>query len=177
MNILELLLTAFSLGTDAFTISICKGLNTKRKRNAFLVAFYFGLFQTIMPILGYYIGSLFNENIINYSPYISTILLVTIGFLMLKNDDNSGISDSLKFQEMFILSVATSIDAFVIGISFSFLKTNILSSSIIIGIITFIMCLIGFLLGNYFNKKIGKYSNFIAGIILILIGIKILIVH
>ena len=176
MSLFELILTSISLGSDAFTISICKGLNSNIKRNALIVALYFGIFQTIMPILGFYLGNVFTERIIKFNPYISTILLVVIGILMLK-EDNSNIDTNLNFKEMILLSIATSIDALVIGISFSFLQVNILFSSIIIGIITFIMCFIGFFIGNYGNKKIGKYSNFIAGIILILLGIKIFISH
>lgn len=175
MNILEIILTGISLAGDAFTISICKGLNAKRKRHAIKVALYFGFFQFLMPILGYYLGNVFSEKIIHFNPYISTILLVAIGILMIKGDDNFGLSNNLDFKEMFLLSIATSIDALVIGISFSFLKVNILLSSIIIGIITTIMCFIGFLLGHMFNKKVGTYSNLIAGCILILLGIKIFV--
>ena len=159
---------------DAFTISICKGLQTPRKKYGFVISFFFGLFQFLMPILGYYLGNIFSEKIIEYNPFISTILLVTIGILMIK-EKNEEIDNKLKFSELIILSVATSIDALVIGISFSFLKVNILSSSIIIGLITFILCFFGYFLGHLFNKKIGKYSNLIGGITLIIIGLKIFI--
>lgn len=175
MNLIEIILIGFSLSGDAFTVSICKGLKNKRKKYAFIVALYFSLFQTIMPIIGYHLGNAFSNRIININPYISSVLLITIGILILKGDDNSFLSDNISFKEMILLSIATSIDALVIGASFSFLKANIYSSSIIIGIITFCMCFIGFLLGHFFNKKIGYYSNLIAGLILILLGIKILI--
>lgn len=173
MNIFELILTGISLGMDAFTISICKGLSNRKIKNGIIVSLYFGIFQFIMPILGYYLGNIFSERIIKYNPYISMILLVTIGILMIKEKNDDELSDSLKFSEMFLLSIATSIDALVIGISFSFLKSNILFSSIVIGIITFIMCFIGFMLGHSFNKKAHQYSNIIGGLTLIIIGIKI----
>ena len=173
MNILELFLTGISLALDAFTISICKGLANNKKKDGIIIPFFFGLFQFIMPILGYYIGNIFSEKIIYFNPYISMILLVTIGILMLTEKNDNDISTNLKMSELFFLAIATSIDALVIGISFSFLKIHILSSSILIGIITFIMCLLGYYLGNFFNKKIGKYSNLIGGIIIILLGIKI----
>lgn len=175
MNLLEIVLTGISLAGDAFTISICKGLNNPRKKNAIIVALYFGLFQFLMPIIGYYLGNVFSERIINFNPYISTILLIVIGILMIKSDDNLSLSSKLSFKEMILLSIATSIDALVIGISFSFLNVKIISSSIIIGIITFIMCFFGFLLGHIFNKKVGTYSNLVAGSILIILGIKIFV--
>ena len=174
MNIIELFLTGVSLAMDAFTISICKVLQAPRKKHGVVIAFFFGFFQFIMPILGYYLGNIFNQKIINYNPFISMILLITIGILMIK-EDNSEINQKLKLSELIMLSIATSIDALVIGISFSFLKVNIIPSSLIIGIITFILCFIGYFLGHLFNKKVGKYSNLIGGITLIIIGIKIFI--
>ncbi len=175
MNNLELFLTGISLAMDAFTISICKGLQTNRKKYGLAIAFFFGLFQFIMPILGFYLGNIFSEKIIEFNPYISMILLITIGILMIKEKNTEDFNYKLKFSELIILSIATSIDALVIGISFSFLKANIIYSSIIIGIITFILCTIGYFLGHLFNKKVGKYSNLIGGITLIIIGIKIFI--
>lgn len=175
MNLIELLLTGVSLGMDAFTISICKGLSNNKFKNGITIALYFGIFQFIMPIIGHYLGNIFSEKIINFNPYISMILLVTIGILMIKEKNDDNIDDSIKFFEMILLSIATSIDALVIGISFSFLKVHILPSSILIGIITFIMCFIGYFLGHLFNQKAQKYSNLIGGITLIIIGIKIFI--
>ena len=173
MNIFEIILTAISLGMDAFTISICKGLCNNRIKNGLIIALFFGTFQFIMPILGYYLGNIFSERIINYNPYISMILVILIGILMIKEKNDEQLDNSIKLGEMILLSIATSVDALVIGISFSFLKVNIIFSSIIIGIITFIMCFIGYFLGHLFNKKIGMYSNLIGGVTLIIIGIKI----
>lgn len=177
MTLLEIILTGISLAMDAFTISIYKGLSTikDKTKKAIKVGLYFGIFQALMPIIGYKIGCIFKEKIILYNSYISMILLITIGILMIKENNDEEINDDLNFKEMILLSIATSIDALVIGISFSFLKVKLISSSIIIGIITFILCFIGFILGNLLNKKLGKYSNIIGGITLILIGIKIFI--
>ena len=174
MDILEIILTGLSLSMDAFAISIYKGLvtNNKKINKALKVALYFGIFQLIMPIIGYYLGNILSERIIILNPYLSVILLISIGILMFKEDNNEKLSDSLKFSEMIILSIATSIDALVIGISLSFLKNNIITSSIIIGIITFIVCFIGFTIGNFFNNKLNKYSNKLGGITLIFIGLK-----
>ena len=127
MNIFEIILTAISLGMDAFTISICKGLSNTKIKNGIIIALFFGTFQFIMPILGYYLGNIFSERIINYNPYISMILLVTIGVLMIKEKNDEKLDNSIKLGEMILLSIATSVDALVIGISFSFLKVNIMS--------------------------------------------------
>ena len=177
MTLLELFLTAISLALDAFTVSICKGLKCKdnRFKNALIVSIFFGLFQTIMPIIGNKFGNIFTERIIYFNPYISTILLIIIGILIYKEDSNYDVDYKMKLGELVLLSIATSIDALVIGISFSFLKVNSITSSFIIGIITFILCFIGFYLGNIINDKISNYSNKIAGIILICLGIKIFI--
>lgn len=174
MTILEIILTGLSLAMDAFTVSICKGLtNNKCYHNSLIISLYFGIFQFIMPILGYHLGNIFSEKIIYYNPYISMILLVVIGILMYKEENIDKLNNKINFKEMFFLAIATSIDAFVIGISFSFLKVKIIKTSLIIGIITFIMCYIGYYLGNKLNDKFHKYSNKIAGITLIIIGIKI----
>ncbi len=173
MDILEIILTGLSLSMDAFIVSIYKGLGSINKiKKALKVALFFGIFQFIMPIIGYMLGNIFSQKIIIINPYLSVILLISIGLLMFKEDNNIKIDNSLKLLEMFLLSIATSIDALVVGISFSFLKINLFESSIIIGIITFIMCFIGFILGNTFNHQLGKYTNKIGGTILIIIAIK-----
>ncbi len=176
MNIIDLILTSISLAMDAFSISLCKGLQYKKNKlkNSITVGLYFGFFQFIMPIIGYNLGIVFTSKIIKYNPYISTILLIIIGILMI-NEKKEELSIDLHFKEMIILAIATSIDALVVGISFSFLKQNILFSSLTIGVITFIICFIGYYIGNLFNKKVEKYSNLISGLTLIYIGIKILI--
>ena len=173
MNIIEIILIGLSLSMDAFTISICKGLQSNSKKIGLITIISFSLFQFFMPILGYYFGNILSDKIINYHSYFSSILLIIIGILMIK-EDKIEISNKLNYKELIMLSIATSIDAFVVGISFSFININIFISSIIIGIITFIICFIGYYLGNLFNKKAHQYSNIIGGITLILIGIKML---
>ena len=177
MTLLELILTAVSLALDAFTISVCKGLKCKdnRLKDALIVSSFFGLFQTIMPIFGNIFGNIFTEKIVYYNPYISTILLITIGIIIYREDSSYDVDYKMKFWGIILLSIATSIDALIIGISFSFLKVSITLSCIIIGIITFVLCFLGFYLGNIINTKISKYSNRIAGIILICLGIKIFV--
>lgn len=174
MKIIEIVLIALSLSMDAFAISICKGLKNNNFKTGIIISIFFGLFQFIMPILGYYLGNILSEKIINYHAYFSSVLLIVIGLLMLKEDKVNELDTKLNYKELILLSIATSIDAFVIGISFSFTKTNIFYSSIIIGIITFIMCIIGYFLGHLFNQKAHQYSNLIGGITLIIIGIKML---
>lgn len=174
MNILEIILIGISLSMDAFTISICKGLKNNNQKDGLTITFFFALFQFIMPIIGFYLGNIFTERIINYHNYFSAILLIIIGILMIKEDKINELNEKLNYQELFFLSIATSIDALVIGISFSFNNSRILISSLIIGFITFIICNIGYYLGHLFHKKIHQYSGIIGGITLILIGIKIL---
>ena len=174
MNIIEIILIAVSLSMDAFTISICKGIKNSSIKVGFITTTFFAIFQFIMPIIGFYIGNAISNKIINYHSYFSSILLIIIGILMIKEDKIDDINDKLNFKELILLSIATSIDALVIGLSFSFNNTNIFLSSTIIGIITFIICNIGYYLGNLLNKKIHQYSGLIGGITLIIIGIKIL---
>ena len=119
-------------------------------------------------------SDILSNRIINYHTYFSSVLLITIGVLMIRNDTINELDNKLNYSELFLLSIATSIDAFVIGISFSFIKTNIFLSSFIIGIITLIITLIGYFLGHLFHKKAHQYSNLLGGITLILIGIKLL---
>lgn len=174
MTLLEIILTGLSLSMDAFTISICKGLNNNKK-NIFIVALFFGFFQFIMPILGYYLGTIFNNKITNYNSYFSIILLIIIGIIIYHEKELDHLDYRIKFKELIILSLLTSTDAFVIGISFAFIKINIMKSAIIIGMITFIMCLIGLFIGFKLQNKLKKYSNKIAGTTLIIISIKMFI--
>ena len=174
MNIIEIILIGLSLSLDAMTISICYAIKNNNIKTCLVSITSFSFFQFIMPIIGYYFGNFVNNKIINYHSYFSSIILITIGILLLKEDKIDEINNKLNFKELFFLSIATSIDAFAIGISFSFIKTNIYISSTIIGLITFIMCFIGYYLGDYLNKRAHQYANIIGGITLILIGIKLL---
>ena len=175
MNIFEIILIGLSLSMDAFAVSIILGLKNNNTKTGIITSLFFGLFQFIMPILGYLLGNILSEKIINYQSYFSIIILISIGISMLFEKNNLVTYNKLSIKELFFLSIATSIDAFAIGISFSFLKTNILFSTIIIGIITFIISFIGYFLGHLFNKKAHQYANIIGGITLIIISIKMLL--
>lgn len=173
MNIIEIFLIGVSLAMDAFTISVCKGIRNNSFKTGITVTSFFSVFQFIMPIIGFYIGNILSDKIINYQSYFSSILLIIIGILMIKEDKINELDNKLNYKELILLSIATSIDALVIGISFSFIKNNIFISSTIIGITTFIICNIGYYLGSLLNKKFHQYANIIGGITLILIGIKL----
>ena len=173
MNIIEIILIGLSLSMDAFTISICISIENNYYKTGLITAVFFSIFQFIMPILGFYLGNTISNKIINYHSYFSSILLIIIGILLIKEEKISDVNN-IDYKELTILSIATSIDAFVTGISFSFIKTNIFTSSFIIGLITFILCIIGYFIGNLFNKKAHQYANIIGGITLIIIGIKLL---
>lgn len=180
MSILELFLTSLSLSMDAFTASICKGLNNQKNKlkNGLIISLSFGIFQALMPLLGYFVGNIMSDKIIKYDHYIALILLTIIGISMIKESkENDEINNTLNFKEIIILSVATSVDALVIGITLSFLKVNILTSVLFIGIVTTTICFIGFILGNIIGHKLNKYSKILGGITLIIIGIKIFIEH
>lgn len=182
MGIVELLLIGIGLAMDAFAVSVCKGLSLKKLsiKKALIVGIYFGLFQGGMPVIGYFLGSTFESLITQIDHWIAFILLLFIGGNMIKESLSKECEDSndkVDFRTMLPLAIATSIDALAIGITFAFLKVNILVAVLIIGIITFVLSFIGVIVG----KKVGcKYKNkaeFIGGIILILMGIKILLEH
>ena len=179
MQILELIIIGLSLAMDAFSASICKGLNQHQInfKNSLIVALYFGLFQAIMPLIGYKLGNIFSNKVtINY--YIAFFILLIIGITMIKDAyEEKNSNPQITFREMFFLSLATSIDALIVGISFAFLKTNIFFSILIIGIITFILSVIGYNFGTYIGQKYQKKAQIMGGIILIIMGFKILLEH
>jgi putative Mn2+ efflux pump MntP len=182
MNYIEIILIAVSLASDAFAISICKGLSIKKYDNkkGIIIGAYFGIFQGIMPIIGYLLGYTFKDLIINIDHWIAFVLLCSIGLNMIREslfNNEEKENDKLDIKTMLPLSIATSIDALVIGITLSFLKTNILISSLIITIITFILSILGAYIGNKFGTNYKNKSVFLGGIILILMGIKILLEH
>lgn len=182
MNLLEVILIGISLAMDAFSVSICKGLSMKKinKYKALIIGLYFGIFQGIMPIIGYYLGNSFYDLITNYDHWIAFALLLFIGLNMIKESfskDNKSSNDKTDFKTMFPLAIATSIDALAVGITFSIQKTNIFLESIIICIITFILSIIGVILGKKVGNKFGKKASILGGLVLIIIGIKILFEH
>ena len=183
MTFLELLLIAVSLSMDAFSVSICKGLTTKKFswRMALVCGLWFGFFQTLMPVIGYYFGAQFQELIKAYVHWIAFGLLVLIGANMIrealskKEEESTNIA--LDFKTMFLLAIATSIDALAVGVSFACIQVNIWSSVLIIGLTTFVFSVLGVKIGNVFGAKYEKSAGIVGGIILILIGLKILLEH
>ena len=178
MSILEIFLIGVSLSMDAFAVSICKGLcmNKIKLNRCLIVGIYFGLFQAFMPLLGYLFGSTLKDIIINVDHFIIFFILCLIGINMIieKNED---VDSDTSFKNMMLLSIATSIDAFAVGITFSFFEINILFSIFIIGFTTFCISFIGVLLGNKIGNKNQRKAKILGGIILIILGIKILLEH
>lgn len=182
MGIIELVVLSIGLAMDAFAVSICKGLSMPRMKwkNAIIIGLYFGYFQALMPALGYLLGVNFQDRISNIDHWVAFILLAVIGINMIKeaiSKDNDVHNDSIKFKDMIVLAIATSIDALAIGITFAFLNVNLILAISLIGVITFIISVLGVKIGNIFGDKYEKKAEFAGGIILILLGIKILLEH
>lgn len=183
MSFFEILLTALALSMDAFAVAMCKGLSMQkfRFRNALIVGLYFGVFQGLMPLIGYYLGVNFAENIKAFDHWIAFGLLAFLGIKMLheameKNAENE-VDDALDVKTMFVLSVATSIDALAMGISFAVLHVEIFSAVVLIGVTTCILSGIGVKIGSLFGERFKKGAEIAGGIILICIGIKIVVEH
>ena len=181
MNKYDIFLVGIGLAMDAFAVSICKGMSFKKNshKKSLIIGAYFGFFQALMPIIGYFIISKFSYSIRNIDHWIAFLLLLIIGIKMIKdsilNDDI--LDDKTGYKTMIPLSFATSIDALAVGITLTFLKANIYLSSLFIGLITFIMCYIGPFLGKKVGDRFGNNSQLLGGFILIVIGIKILFEH
>ena len=182
MTFIELLLIAIGLSMDAFSVSICKGLTTKQFswRMALVCGLWFGGFQALMPIIGYFLGAQFQEMIEAYDHWIAFGLLFLIGANMIreavwgKEESQDG---SLGFKTMLLLAIATSIDALAVGVSFACIRVKLWSSVIVIGLTTFAFSVLGVKIGNVFGSKYEKSAEIIGGIMLILIGLKILLEH
>ena len=184
MNLIELLLIAVGLSMDAFSVSICKGLNTKRFswRMALTCGVWFGFFQALMPTVGYFLGAQFQEMIEAYDHWIAFGLLLLIGANMIREavwgkKEEGEENDSLDFKTMFLLAIATSIDALAVGVSFACIQVKLWSSVLIIGFTTFLFSVLGVKIGYMFGSKYEKLAGVFGGIILILIGLKILLEH
>ncbi len=185
MGFAELFLIGIGLSMDAFAVSVCKGLNMRDKINykhTAVIALFFGGFQALMPLIGYFLGINFESLIKSFDHWIAFVLLAFIGGKMIyeavnDKDDEEESDGSLKIKELFMLAVATSIDALAVGITFAFLNVNIWSSIALIGITTFILAFIGVILGNKFGSRYKSKAEIAGGIILVLIGTKILLEH
>ena len=199
MNIITIVLTAFALAMDAFAVSVTKGMTLKNltKGIAIKIALFFGVFQAVMPLIGWMLGISFQGYIKAIDHWIALILLSILGGKMIyefykeaatekeeaANEASTTLEEEeknkseLSNKELTTLAIATSIDALAIGISFAFLNVNIVSSSLIIGLITFIVCFIGVIAGKKIGGIFKDYAELIGGIILILIGINIFNEH
>ena len=180
MTTLEIILIAIGLAMDAFAVSICKGLSMKKIiiKNALITGLYFGLFQALMPLLGYFLGSQFASLIKEVDHWIAFVLLSILGVKMiLDSREEEKLDSSFSFKTMSVLAIATSIDALAIGITLSFLKVSIVKAIIIIGFITFVICIVGVFIGNLVGSKFKSKAEILGGVILILMGLKILLEH
>lgn len=182
MGTIELLLLSVGLAMDAFAVSICKGISMKKMnwKKALIIGLYFGGFQALMPVIGYFLGTAFESIITNIDHWVAFILLGIIGGNMIKEsfeDENESCNDDVGFKTMVILAIATSIDALAVGITFAFLKVNLIAAISMIGVITLALSVIGTKIGNKFGNKYKNKAELVGGIILVLLGIKILLEH
>ncbi len=189
MGIIELLILAIGLSMDAFAVSICKGLATYKlkKRHMLITGLWFGGFQALMPLIGYFLGTAFEKYVISFDHYIAFVLLAAIGVNMIKESrekeepQEDCDCSSFAFKTMFVMAVATSIDALAAGISLAMdLKGNntyAYLAVIFIGVITFTLSAIGVKIGNVYGAKWKSKAELAGGIILVLLGAKILIEH
>lgn len=183
MNWIELLIIAVGVSMDAFAVAICKGLSVQRLRfrHVATTGLWFGGFQAIMPLIGYFLGFFFTDFVSSVDHWIAFILLAIIGGNMIKEscskDESCSLEPDFSFRTMFAMAVATSIDALAIGVSFAFLKVNIWVAVLLIGTVTGIFSCIGVLIGKYFGSRYKSKAEFTGGIILIAMGLKILLEH
>ena len=183
MQYFELLIIAIGLAMDAFAVSICKGLSVckVRPKNALSVALWFGGFQALMPVLGYFLGVTFSGFVSTVDHWVAFILLGIIGINMVKEsfdkDESCEVNPDFTFRTMLSMAVATSIDAFAVGVSFAFLNVNIWTAVLMIGVVTCALSAGGIYLGNIFGSRYKSKAEFVGGFILIAMGLKILLEH
>ena len=179
MNILELFILAVGLSMDAFAVSICKGLSLGKiqKKHMAIAGAWFGGFQALMPLIGYFAGRFFAEKLTQYDHWVAFILLLFIGGSMIKESlcEEEESNDAMDIKTMFLLAVATSIEALAVGVTFAFLKVAILPAVVFIGVVTFVCSAVGIKIGSIFGTKYKSKAELCGGIILILIGLKILL--
>ena len=185
MSLWELILIAVGLSLDAFAVSVCKGLSMTKLnyKNGAVIALFFGVFQALMPVIGWLLGTQLSQYITAFDHWIAFGLLAIIGGKMIyealhKSDDSEEDGDKLNIKELFVLAIATSIDALAVGITFALLpNTNIVLSVGLIGVITFILSFAGVIIGNKFGSKYKSRAELFGGVILLAIGTKILVEH
>lgn len=186
MGIAELLLIAVGLSMDAFAVSICRGLGMRRLnlRTAAVLALFFGCFQALMPLVGWALGSQLMWFIAPVDHWVAFVLLAFIGGKMLweafhEDDEGCGCEDTsaIDLREFLVLAVATSIDALAAGISFAALNVDIVASVSLIGVITFALSFVGVAVGHFFGARYERPASVVGGVVLILIGLKVLLEH
>ena len=179
MSIAELFVLAVGLSMDAFAVSICKGLSLGKikTKHMMIAGAWFGGFQALMPLIGYFLGSFFAEMITKYAHWIAFVLLLFLGGKMVKEafSEEENVDPSMDAKNMLLLAVATSIDALAVGVTFAFLQVAIIPAVSFIGVITFLCSTVGVKIGSIFGDKYSKKAQITGGIILILIGVKILL--
>lgn len=180
MGLMELFLVAVGLSMDAFAVSVCKGLSLGKIKGKHMViaGLWFGGFQALMPALGYFFGSFFTDFITSFSHWIAFGLLLLIGVNMIKEalgGDEEEMDASMTVKSMFVLAIATSIDALAVGVSFAFMQVDIVWAVLFIGCITFVLSAIGVKVGSIFGTKYKSKAEIAGGTVLIIIGLKILL--
>ena len=179
MSILELFILAVGLSMDAFAVCVCKGLSLGKikPKHMCIAGAWFGGFQALMPLIGYFLGSFFAEMIEKYDHWVAFVLLAIIGGNMIKEsfDKDEKVDSSMDVKSMLLLAIATSIDALAVGVTFAFLQVQIVPAVSFIGVITFIFSAVGVKIGSLFGTKYKSKAELFGGIVLVLIGIKILL--
>ena len=179
---ITLFVLAVGLSMDAFAVAVCKGLAMKKMswKNAVIVGLWFGTFQALMPVIGYFLGVSFADRIKSVDHWIAFVLLALIGGNMIREafgKEEERASADLDVKTMFIMAVATSIDALAVGVTFAFLNQNMPLAVSLIGVTTFMLSMLGVKVGNLFGVKYKSKAEFIGGLILILLVAKILLEH
>lgn len=182
MTLVEILFIAVGVAMDAFAVSICKGLSVRKVKTIhFLkVGLWFGGFQALMPVVGYYTGTFFSETVCSVDHWIAFVLLGIIGVNMIRealSGDDEEADPDFSFRTMLAMAVATSVDALAIGVSFAFLRVSIWVAVAFIGIITAMFSMSGLKIGNVFGARYKSYAELAGGVILVVMGVKILIEH
>jgi manganese efflux pump family protein len=183
MKLFEIVLIAVGLSMDAFAVSIMLGLSVKKlkAREILVPGIFFGFFQALMPITGYFAGFYFASKVDEFAPWIAFVLLGIIGGKMIKESlskkQEKPEEYNFKFIKMLVLAIATSIDALAVGVTFAFFRINIFKAAVIIGFITFSLSMAGVKIGNIFGTRFNSKAEFIGGAVLVLLGIKILAEH
>jgi len=183
MKLYEIVLIAVGLSMDAFAVSITLGLSVQKPkaREILTPGIFFGFFQALMPITGYFAGFYFASKVDSFGPWIAFVLLGIIGGKMIKDSlsqkEEKTDENYFQFMKMLVLAIATSIDALAVGVTFAFFKINIFKAAIIIGLTTFSLSMVGVKIGNIFGTKYKSKAELLGGVVLVLLGIKIVVEH